>query len=141
MGHIGLTRNPQDQEIDYKGLREEFVFWLRSKGLNKYYAKGMVSSLDKHIGEKRIKESMDIVNVFADVASGRHELIPALHALLNFAKLKGYDRAAIETLKEAIPKREIGVDLKIPSEDDIVCSMQIVERVDLLRHRVAFNLA
>jgi hypothetical protein len=53
----------------------------------------MVSSLDKHIGEKRIKESMDIVNVFANVERGRHELIPALHALLNFAKLKGFDRA------------------------------------------------
>jgi len=140
LGHIGLTRNPQDQEIDYRGLREEFIAWLQSKGLNKYYAKGMVSSLDKHVGEKRIKESMDIVNIFANVTSGRHELIPALHALLNFAKLKGFDRASIETLKEAIPKREIGVDLKIPSEDDIVRSLQIVEKVDLLKHRVAFNL-
>ena len=139
--HIGLTRNPQDQEINYKGLREEFVVWLRSKGLNKYYAKGMVSSLDKHIGERRIKESMDIVNIFANVASGRHELIPALHALLNFAKLKGFDRASIETPKEAIPKREIGVDLKIPSEDDIVRSLRIVEKVDLLKHKIAFNLA
>jgi len=141
LGHIGLTRNPQDREIDYKGLRGEFITWLRSKGLNKYYAKGMASSLDKHIGEKRIKESMDIVNVFANVTSGRHELIPALHALLNFAKLKGFDRSRIETLKEAIPKREIGVDLKIPSEDDIMRSLRIVNKVDLLRHRVAFNLA
>ncbi|MCX8151400.1 MAG: integrase, partial [Candidatus Bathyarchaeota archaeon] len=141
LGPIGLTRNPQDQEIDYKGLREEFVAWLRSKGLNKYYAKGIVSSLDKHIGEKRIKESMDIVNVFANVERGRHELIPALHALLNFAKLKGFDRSRIEMLKEAIPKREIGVDLKIPSEDDIISSLRIVDKVDLLKHKVAFNLA
>jgi hypothetical protein len=68
-------------------LREEFVVWLRSKGLNKYYAKGMVSSLDKHIGEKRIKESMDIVNIFADVERGRHELVPALHALFRSGSL------------------------------------------------------
>ena len=122
-------------------MREEFVVWLRSKGLNKYYAKGMVSSLDKHVKDKRIAEAMDIVNIFANVTRGRHELIPALHALLNFAKLKGFDRASIETLKEAIPKREIGVDLKIPSDDDIVRSLRIVDKVDLLRHRVAFNLA
>ncbi len=141
LGHIGLTRNPQDQEIDYKGLRQEFIAWLQSKGLNKYYAKGLVSSLDKHVKDKRIKEAMDIVNIIANVTSGKHELIPALHALLNFAKLKGFDRAWIEALKEAIPKREIGVDLKIPSEDDVVRSLRIVEKVDLLRHRVAFNLA
>jgi len=140
-GHISLARNPQDQEIDYRGLREEFIAWLRSKKLNEYYAKGMVSSLDRHIGDKQIREAMDIVNIFADVGGGRHELIPALHALLNFAKLKGFDRASIETLKEAIPKREIGVDLKIPSEEDMVRSLRIVEKVDLLRHRVAFNLA
>jgi intergrase/recombinase len=101
----------------------------------------MVSSLDRHVKDKRIGEAMDIVNVFANIGGGRHELIPALHALLNFAKLKGFDRASIEMLKEAIPKREIGVDLKIPSEDEIVRSLQIVEKVDLLRHRVAFNLA
>jgi len=114
---------------------------LRSKKLNEYYAKGMASSLDRHLGDKHIAEAMDIVNIFADIDGGRHELIPALHALLNFAKPKGYDRAWIETLKEAIPKREIGVDLEIPSEDDVVRSLRIVERVDLLKHRVAFNLA
>ncbi|MBT0160814.1 hypothetical protein G4O51_12615 [Candidatus Bathyarchaeota archaeon A05DMB-2] len=141
LGHIGLTRNSQHQEINYKGLREEFIAWLQSKGLNKYYAKGLVSSLDRHVKDKRIKEAMDIVNIFANVEGGRHELIPALHALLSFARLKGADRAWIEALKEAIPKREIGVDLKIPSEDDIVRSLRIVEKVDLLRHRVAFNLA
>ena len=140
-GHIGLDRDSQHQEVDYVGLREGFIAWLRSKGLNKYYAKGMVSCLDRHVKDKRIKEAMDIVNIFANVASGRHELIPALHALLNFARLKGAERAWIEALKEAIPKREIGVDLKIPSEDDIVRSLQIVEKVDLLKHRVAFNLA
>jgi intergrase/recombinase len=141
LGHIGLTRNPQDQEIDYKGLREEFIVWLRSKNLNKYYAKGMVSCLDRHINDKRIKEAMDIVNIFANIGGGRHELIPALHALLNFARLKGTERAWIEALKEAVPKREIGVDLKIPSEDEIVRSLRIVEKADLLKHRVAFNLA
>ncbi|MEM4713770.1 MAG: hypothetical protein QXQ61_04385 [Candidatus Bathyarchaeia archaeon] len=122
-------------------MREEFIAWLRSKGLNKYYAKGIISSLDKHVGEKRIKESMDIVNIFGNVTRGRHELIPALHALLNFAKLKGFERSRIETLKEAIPKREIGVDLKIPSEEDIVRSLRIVEKADSLKHRAAFNLA
>jgi Arc/MetJ-type ribon-helix-helix transcriptional regulator len=110
------------------GLREEFIAWLQSKGLNKYYAKGLVSCLDRHVKDKRIKEAMDIVNIFANIESGRHELIPALHALLNFARLKGAERVWIEALKEAIPKREIGVDLKIPSEDDIVRSLQIVER-------------
>ncbi|MDH7556975.1 MAG: hypothetical protein QHH18_00005, partial [Candidatus Bathyarchaeota archaeon] len=58
-GHIGFDRNSQHQEIDYKGLREEFIAWLQSKGLNKYYAKGLVSSLDRHVKDKRIKEAMD----------------------------------------------------------------------------------
>jgi len=58
-GHIGLARDSQHQEIDYKGLRDEFIAWLRSKGLNKYYAKGMVSCLDRHVKDKQIKEAMD----------------------------------------------------------------------------------
>ncbi|MGQ9513945.1 MAG: hypothetical protein ACUVTL_02665 [Thermoproteota archaeon] len=41
-----------------------------------------VSSLDRHVNDKRIKEAMDIVNVFADIGGRWHELIPALHALL-----------------------------------------------------------
>jgi intergrase/recombinase len=84
---------------------------------------------------------MDIADIFAGVTRGRHGLIPAMHALLNFAKLRGYDKVWIEALKEAIPKREIGVDLRVPSEDEIVDSLRVVEKASLMRHKVAYNLA
>lgn len=41
----------------------------------------------------------DIVNIFANIGGGQHELIPALHVPLNFAKLEGYYRARVETRK------------------------------------------
>lgn len=116
--------------------------WLRSKKLNQDYMRyGILSSLDRFVREHPIREPMDMVRIFSGVTSGQqHNLIPAVRALLNFANLKGYDKTWIDALKQAIPKDEERIDLKVPLDEQIVTSLRLMEEEDSIRYKAAYNL-
>ena len=110
-------------EIDYSALRSDFLVYLGR--YDPRTASCMLSYLDRFVGSKVIRGPLDVAGLFNGLSVGQHhQLDRALRALLNFCLLKGCPEDWIRLLKKAIPKEPEFIDLKVPTEDEVVESLK-----------------
>jgi intergrase/recombinase len=103
-------------------LKQDFVAWLHSRGVNwDHYAKCLVSKLDRY--SRPIGEPMDVVRMFNELNydSQKRHLVNGLRNLFNFCQAQGLaDKQWLDLLRSNLPKTSVDVDLKVPSEGEIV---------------------
>jgi len=139
---VSFSKVPDVYEVNYGSVKGNFAEWLKSKRLNERYVACMISYLDRFVNNKLIKSPMDVVRIFSGLTSGQqHNLIHALRALFNFLGAMGVNEAWLDMLRKNIPRDEVGIDLWVPSEEQIVNSLKKMERTELIQHKAAYRLA
>ena len=109
--------------LNWRENKEDFLEYLKSKGYNVRYVKCILSYLSRFVGI--IREPQDIMKIFSPLTLGQqHNLNRALRVLFNFYEVKGVSKDYLNALRKAIPKDRTGVDLKIPSEQEILNSLR-----------------
>ena len=74
--------------------------------------------LDKYM--RPIRTPQDVIEMFKACKRGRQHLDRALRNLLNlYERVLGFPKAFLDSLRAAIPKVQIGVDLKVPTDAEI----------------------
>ncbi len=90
--------------------------------MDERYIKCMLSYLDRYVDI--IADPMDVIRVFEDLTVGqRHHMIRAIRNLFNFCEAQGYSRDWLDMLRRNLPKDEVGIDLKISSQEEVVRSL------------------
>ena len=128
--------------VSFCDVEVDFVRWLRSRGLSGEYVRQIVSYLRRFVREP-IRGPMDVVGVFEGLSVGqRHQLIRAVRNLFNFYESQGLaSKEWLDLLRMNIPKDEVGLDLWIPSEEEIIDSLKALSKAENCRVYFAlFNL-
>jgi len=114
----------QENSFGLKWLehREQFEGWLQSEDYSEYFKADVLSYLKRYVVE--IREPFDIVSMFSKVRRGKRHLVLALRTLFNFYETVGVDKDYLDSLRKALPKVQCGIDLKIPSEAEILDSLR-----------------
>jgi intergrase/recombinase len=107
--------------LNYGKVREVFVAWLKSKCFSLTYSRDVLSYLDRYLVE--IRQPIDASLLFSKVEHGRNNLVKSLRVFFNFCEIYGFNEDYLDRLRRALPKAEYGIDLKIPTEDDLVASL------------------
>ena len=97
----------------------------------------ILSYLDKHV--TIIREPMDMIRLFAEVKRGRRNLWLGLRNLFNYLEAVGFNVDYLNSLRKALPKVKCDIDLKVPSEDDILDSLEGLDRAPL-KYNALYNL-
>ena len=130
--------NYEGYSLNWADYRAEFIEYLQSKRYNERYAQNMLNYLDKNISI--ISKPMDVVRIFAKLTLGQqHNLIRAFRVFLNFVELKGTNINYLNSLKKAIPKDHVGIDLRIPTEKEIILSLKKLKDTPP-KYQVLYNL-
>jgi intergrase/recombinase len=111
-------------------VKDDFIVWLKSRGISDGHRKAMVSAL-RRFG-KPIGSPMDVARIFEPLSVGqRHTMIRAVRSLFNFYEAQGLaSEWWLDLLRKNIPKDEVGIDLWVPSEDEIVTSLRLLGRAE-----------
>ena len=118
---------PNQYTINYAAIKEDFTIWLRSQGLNPSYRKHMIRDLDRFVTV--ITNPMDVVKIFSELSDGqKHNLNRALRALFNFLEAQGFSTTILDTLRSNIPKDHVGIDVKVPTENQIIASLRVINK-------------
>jgi len=124
--------------INWRENKAEFLEYLQSRGYSRIYVRTILSYLTRFIG--KISEPMDIIKICSGLSKGqRHNLNRALSALLRFYELKGYPQEFLDKLRKAIPNDRMGVDLRVPTERDIIDSLRKLDGIPL-KYKALYNL-
>jgi len=124
--------------VNWALVKSDFLKWLKSKAFCSEYLERIVVDLDKRV--KVIAGPMDVVELFSGLSSGqRHNLDRAVRNLFNFCESMGWDESFLRRLRKALPRDEVGVDIRVPSEAEVVASLRRLSRVSL-RYRAFYNL-
>jgi len=102
----------------------------------------MVGYLHRFV-TKPITGPMDVVGVFEGLSvRQRHQLIRAVRNLFNFYESQGLaSKERLDLLRMNIPKDEVGLDLWIPSEEEIIDSLKALSKAKNCRvYSALFNL-
>ncbi len=119
-------------------VKREFIDFMKANSRDRNYIKDCVRYLDKYVSD--IAEPRDIVEIFKKCKRERHHLDRALRNLLKFYKVvKGYSEEWIDKLKKAIPSVRVGVDLREPSEKEVVETFKKLENKPL-KYRALFHV-
>ena len=123
--------------LNYEKVRGVFVDWLKSKGYCARYSKDVVNYLDRYWVE--VKQPIDVALLFARVEQGRNHLIKSLRVFFNFCEVLGYGEDYLDRLRRALPKAEYGIDLRIPTEDDMIASLRKCQLIPI-EYSALYNL-
>ena len=74
---------------------------------------------------------MDIIKMFNSIKAGRRHLWLALRALFNYLEAIGFNLEYLNILRKSLPKVKCGLDLKIPTEKEIIDSLNGLKRAPL----------
>jgi intergrase/recombinase len=110
--------------IDYFAVKDNFVAWLRGRELNwEHSVESMLRYLEKYA--KPIREPMDLVNLFKDLTnSQKRHLKNGLRNIFNFYEVQGLaDKEWLDLLRKNLPRTSVGVDLKVPNDEEIAGSI------------------
>jgi len=110
--------------IDYATVKQDFEVWLRSRSLTDDYVKGILSDLRRFGCPLRLP--IDVAKMFQSLSVGqKHGLIRAVRNLLNFYEAQGFaEKAWLDLLRKNIPRDEVGFDINVPVEEQIVGSLK-----------------
>jgi intergrase/recombinase len=82
---------------------------------------------------------MDIISIFAEVKVGKEHVWKGLRVLFNYLQAIGYSITYLNALRNALPKVTCGIDLKIPSESQIIKSLNMLPSAPI-KYQVLYNL-
>jgi len=103
-------------------------------------AKGLINYLDRFIGSDPIHDPKDILRIFQGLSVGQqHHLNRALRALFNYLEILGWSKEWLDSLRKAIPKDRVGIDLHVPEPEEILESMKRLPGIPL-KYRALWNL-
>ena len=126
--------------IDYRLVRENFIAWLKTRGLNWHnHVRKLIEYLDKYA--KPIRTPMDLVRMFADLTnSQKRHLKNGLRSLFKFYEVQGLIPSYyLDILRKNLPRTPIGIDLRVPSDREIIKSLETL-KTKSRRDFVFFNL-
>jgi intergrase/recombinase len=132
----------QQGVIDFHSVKPEFTTWLRIRGLNwHHYGKHMIIHLEKY--SRPILKPMDLVECFSDLGmSPKRHLVNGFRNLFKYYETQGFaDKQWLDLLRSNLPKTTVGIDLKIPTEKEIIDSLrQLAEKDHSRRYFALYNL-
>ena len=111
----------ETHSVSFKNKRKEFIEYLQVNGYYEATIEDVIRYLDKY--PVTFREPQDVISLFCKVKRAKRHVILAVRLLLNFHETLGYDKYYLDILRNAIPKVICGIDLKIPSEIQIIDSL------------------
>jgi len=123
--------------VNWVGAKEDFLRYLKSIEYNERTARRIVSQLDKWVSV--IHSPMDVIDLFSKVKRSKRHLILGLRKLFSFYEALGYNKAFLNSLREALPNVACGVDLKIPTEDKIATSLRKLPKAPM-KYQALYSL-
>jgi len=124
--------------IDWRCELGELTDYLNAQHFTAEYTKGILRQLERFVPV--IREPMDIVKVCTTLTDGqKHNLNRALSAMFRFYELKGVDPLYLGALRKAIPKDNVGIDLNVPVESEIVNCIRKFPTIPP-KYQVLYNL-
>ncbi|HUW47477.1 MAG TPA: integrase [Patescibacteria group bacterium] len=73
------------------------------------------------------------------VEQGRNHLVKSLRVFFNFCEVYGYNEDYLDRLRRALPKAEYGIDLRIPTEDNMIASLRKCQTIPI-EYSALYNL-
>jgi len=113
--------------LKWPETRQMFLQYIAFKGYEPSNAKNMLSYMDRFV-KQPIATPMDVMKVFSGLTVGqKHHLNRAMRAWLKCLEINKPNREFREflnALRKAIPKDEIGIDIKVPEEEQITSDLR-----------------
>jgi len=117
--------------VSWLDKRSGFLEYVESKRYDPTTAKTMVRYLDRYV-KASIESPMDVIRLFNGLSVGQaHHLNRALRAFFNFLEILGFDKDWLDSLRKAIPKDQIGIDIKVPEEQSITENLSRISKIAL----------
>jgi len=123
--------------IDYHANRQGFIEYLKSRRYSIRYQADLIRYLDRYV--TRIDSASDIIRIFSRIKHGRRHVWLGLRVLFNYLEAIGYNINYLNSLRNALPKVPCGIDLKIPSESQIINSLSQLPSAPL-KYQALYNL-
>jgi len=125
-----------DPLLRWRDLREKFLVYAKRYATET--AKTMIYYLDRYVDV--LRDPIDVMKLFEGLTAGQqHHLNRSLRALFNLCEILGFDKTWLDSLRAAIPKDRIGIDVRVPEESEILMSMRKVTRL-ATKYNALWNL-
>jgi intergrase/recombinase len=128
--------------LSWPETRSLFLEYLEFKRYEPANARNMLNYLDRFV-KKPIRAPMDVMKLFSPLTAGqRHHLNRAMRAWFRCLEINRPDREFkefLDSLRKAIPKDEVGIDIKVPEEGQIIMDLRRLAS-DPLKFQAAYNL-
>ena len=128
--------------LSWPETRSLFIEYLEFKRYEPRNRRNMLNYLDRFVKEP-IKSPMDVMKVFSGLTIGqRHHLNRAIRAWFKCLEINRPERQFkefLDGLRKAIPKDEVGIDIKVPEEEQIISDLKRLASGPL-KYQVAYNL-
>jgi intergrase/recombinase len=128
--------------LSWPETRQMFLQYLEFKRYEPANARNMLNYLDRFV-RKPITAPMDVMKLFSPLTAGqRHHLNRAMRAWFRCLEINRPDREFkefLDSLRKAIPKDEVGIDINVPGEEQIISDLKRVVS-DSLPLQAEYNL-
>jgi intergrase/recombinase len=128
--------------LSWPETRQMFLQYLEFKRYEPANARNMLNYLDRFVRQP-ITAPLDVMKLFSPLTAGqRHHLNRAMRAWFRCLEINRPEREFkefLDSLRRAIPKDEVGIDIKVPEEEQIISDLRRLAS-DLLRFQAAYNL-
>ena len=128
--------------LSWPETRQMFLQYVEFKRYEPQNGRNMVSYLDRFVREP-VKVPMDVMKIFSPLTVGqRHHLNRAMRAWFKCLEINNPDREFkefLDGLRKAIPKDEVGVDIKVPEEQQVISDLHRISSKSL-RGQAVYNM-
>ena len=117
--------------VDWRSVREDFLEYAENYGYSRRTIRDFTSYLDRFVGGP-VQTPFDVMRLFSGLSRGQaHHLDRALRALLNYYRdILCYPEHYIKSLKRAIPRVRVNVDINVPDETEVYDSLVKIRSVN-----------
>jgi len=113
--------------LNWPETRQIFLQYLEFKRYEPANARNMLNYLDRFVKEP-LKEPLDVMRMFSPLTAGqRHHLNRAMRAWFKCLEINKPNREFkefLDGLRKAIPKDDVGIDIKVPDEEQIISDLR-----------------
>jgi intergrase/recombinase len=128
--------------LSWPETRSLFLQYLEFKRYEHANARNMLNYLDRLVRQP-ITAPLDVMRIFSPLTAGqRHHLNRAMRAWFKCLEINKPNREFkefLDGLRKAIPKDEVGIDIKVPEEEQIVSDLRRFAS-DPIKFQAAYNL-
>ena len=128
--------------LSWPETRQMFLQYIEFKRYEPANAKNMLSYLDRFV-KQPLATPMDVMKLFSPLSVGqRHHLNRAMRAWFKCLEINtpnGRFKDFLDGLRKAIPKDEVGIDIKVPEEKQIMSDLRRIAS-EPLKYQAAYNL-